>query len=201
METKGISFFKITTGSAPKPPTRTVFAWGRCMSHPVPQDQELRRLPQSASAARSLALPQSPQRATGPKEARFFLGVVVYFLDEVPSCRLGACVFENYASQCAPRDGTGRLPSSALAVNAQKRTREAGCGGRRECACALGRLVLFCPNHCKQAEAGAGWEWGSQGRSGAQRRRRLRWLRWQREREEEVAVAGAVGRAAAGSGW
>ena len=79
---------------------------------------------------------------------------------------------------------------TALAVSAERRTREAGSGGRRECACALGRLVPFCPNHCKQAEAGAGWEWGARGRPGAQRRRRLRWLRRHGEREEAAAAAG-----------
>lgn len=92
------------------------------------------------------------------------------------------------------------MPLTALAVSAERRTREAGSGGRRECACALGRLVAFCPNHCKQAEAGAGWEWGARGRLGAKRRRRLRWLRRHREREEEAAAAGAGCRAAAGTG-
>lgn len=53
------------------------------------------------------------------------------------------------------------MPLSALAANRERRAREADCGGRRECACALGRLVLFRPNHCKQAEAGVGWEWGA----------------------------------------
>jgi len=58
----------------------------------------------------------------------------------------------------------------------------------------VGRLARFCPNHCKQAEAGAGWEWGARGRPGAQRRRRPR--RQQRE-SKEAAAAAAGGRAAA----
>lgn len=64
----------------------------------------------------------------------------------------------------------------------------------------VGPARRFCPNHCKQAEAGAGWEWGARGRLGAQRRRRLRWLRRYREREEAAAEAGAGCRAAAGTG-
>lgn len=46
--------------------------------------------------------------------------------------------------------------SRVRGVSRERRARQAGCAGRRECACALGRLVLFRPNHCKQAEAGRG---------------------------------------------
>lgn len=108
--------------------------------------------------------------------------------------RTGHWVSEDYYSQRASRGGHGAPALTAPAVSAGRRSREAGGGGRKECACAVGRLTRFCPNHCKQAEAGAGWEWGARGRPGAQRRRRPR---RQRRETKEAAAAAAGGRAAA----
>ncbi|CAO2625648.1 hypothetical protein LEMLEM_LOCUS18955 [Lemmus lemmus] len=127
---------------------------GRCAFRSVPKT--LRKRPQSSSAwhvlSRGPCLPSEFQ----PREARCFLGVVVSVRGKglkrrgvgvtrtttpgVPRARHGAFALDGLSRQEPRIRGPGK---PAAAGGGSARARWAG-------------PVLFCPNHCKQAEAGRG---------------------------------------------
>lgn len=150
MKRKGIAFLK-TNADATLKPTSLVFAPGRCTSHPVPLDQELRRRSHKRGEflARSFSF-LSALLGRRRRDASWMLQCASLTKGRPVDWALG---FRELRLPAYPVQDRGRLLLSALAVSAKpgsRLQREEGTRLRAGPACPVR------PNHCKQAEAGAG---------------------------------------------